>query len=180
MKRPFVVIYGWMTFRRASRLQHARAQPAGKINLSTSMRRKLNSSISPKFTSTVLLNRKVSRQRLRVWFYTCEFFFGTSRSGAELLRCCLFSFFPFYFVFYFVFYLKIWSGVAQMLLAFCFILLFFSFFFFTSRSGAELLTCCLFSILSAITAISDWEQSAFLGGKTTVSWRFLQIHALVA
>ena len=97
MKRPFVVIYGWMTFRRASRLQHARAQPAGKINLSTSMRRKLNSSISPKFTSTVLLNRKVSRQRLRVWFHTCEFFFLD---------------------------LKIRSGVAQMLLVFIFSLLF--------------------------------------------------------
>ena len=58
MKRPFVVIYGWRTFRRASRLQLARAQPAGKINFSISTRRKLNSSISPKFTSTILLNRK--------------------------------------------------------------------------------------------------------------------------
>jgi len=68
-------IWVGMTFRRASRLQHARAQPAGKINFSTSMRRKLNSSISPKLTSTILLNRKVSRQRLRACFHACELVF---------------------------------------------------------------------------------------------------------
>jgi len=107
----YIHIYmGWWLFE-GHLACSTRAHSLQEKSISVFLWKKLNSSISPKFTSRILLNREVSRERLRVFFFWPQYL---ERSCSDVARSL-------FFLIFFLSHLKIWSGVAKMLLVFYFI-----------------------------------------------------------